>query len=64
MAGGPHTRLARLSNAQDSTLSNILLDNFISLYDWGFLDRGQFYNIDIPESGRPQLFRRSGVGRL
>jgi len=21
------------------------------LYDWGFLDRGQFYNIDIPESG-------------
>jgi len=51
MAGGPHTSLARLSNAQDSTLSNILLDNFISLYDWGFLDRGQFYNIDIPESG-------------
>ena len=51
MAGGPHTRLARLSNTQDSTLSNILLDNFIALYDWGFLDRGQFYNIDIPESG-------------
>jgi hypothetical protein len=51
MAGGPHTRLARLSNVQDSTLSNILLDNFVSLYDWGFLDRGQFYNIDIPESG-------------
>ena len=51
MAGGPHTRLARLSNAQDSTLSNILLDNFIALYDWGFLDRGQFYNIEIPESG-------------
>jgi len=51
MAGGPHTRLARLSNVQDSTLSNILLDNFIALYDWGFLDRGQFYNIEIPESG-------------
>ena len=51
MAGGPHTRLARLSNAQDSTLSNILLDNFIALYDWGFLDRGQFYNIEIPEAG-------------
>jgi len=51
MAGGPHTRLARLDNTQDSTLSNILLDNFVSLYDWGFLDRGQFYNIDIPESG-------------
>ncbi len=51
MAGGPHTKLARLSNAQDATLSNILLDNFIALYDWGFLDRGQFYNIDIPQSG-------------
>ena len=51
MAGGPHTKLARINNAQDATLSNILLDNFIALYDWGFLDRGQFYNIDIPQSG-------------
>jgi hypothetical protein len=51
MAGGPHTRLANLKNAQDATLSNILLDNFIALYDWGLLDRGQFYSINIPESG-------------
>lgn len=51
MAGGPHTRLANLNNAQDATLSNILLDNFIALYDWGLLDRGQFYNIEIPQSG-------------
>ena len=51
MAGGPHTRLANLNNAQDATLSNILLDNFIALYDWGLLDRGQFYSINIPESG-------------
>jgi len=51
MAGGPHTKLANITNAQDATLSNILLDNFVALYDWGFLDRGQFYNIDIPESG-------------
>ena len=51
MVGGPHTKLANLRNGQDSTLSNVLLDNFIALYDWGFLDRGQFYNIDIPESG-------------
>ena len=48
MAGGPHTKLANLENAQDATLSNILLDNFIALYDWGLLDRGQFYNINIP----------------
>ena len=51
MAGGPHTRLNNLNNAQDATLSNILLDNFVALYDWGLLDRGQFYNINIPQSG-------------
>jgi|TARA_R110000824_G_scaffold302489_1_gene490264 hypothetical protein len=51
MVGGPHTKLANLRNAQDSTLSNTLLDNFIAMYDWGLLDRGQFYNINIPESG-------------
>lgn len=51
MASGPHTRLANLNNAQDATLSNILLDNFVYFYDWGFLDRGSFYNIKIPQSG-------------
>ena len=51
MVGGPHTKLANLNNAQDATLSNVLLDNFVSFYDWGLLDRGQFYNINIPESG-------------
>ena len=51
MVVGPHTKLANLNNAQDATLSNVLLDNFVSLYDWGLLDRGQFYNINIPESG-------------
>ena len=46
-----HTRLANLSNVQDATLSNILLDNFVCFYDWGLLDRGAFYNIQIPQSG-------------
>jgi len=50
MAGGPHTQLANLRNVQDPTLSNVLLDNFIYFYDWGFLDRGSFYNITIPQS--------------
>ena len=27
------------------------MDNFLSFYDWGFLDAGQFYNIHIPQSG-------------
>lgn len=38
-------------NTQDATLSNILLENFLTFYDWGFLDKGAFYNISIPESG-------------
>lgn len=51
MTGGPHTKLNSLTNAQDATISNILLDNFINFYDWGFVDRGSFYNISIPQSG-------------
>lgn len=50
MAGGSHTQLANLRNAQDPTLSNVLLDNFVYFYDWGFLDKGSFYNISIPQS--------------
>ena len=38
-------------NTQDATHSNILLENFLTFYDWGFLDKGAFYNISIPESG-------------
>ena len=45
MVGGPHTQLANLTNAQDATLSNVLLDNLVNFYDWGFLDRGSFFNI-------------------
>jgi hypothetical protein len=48
---GSHTKLANLNNAQDSTLSNVLLDNFVYFYDWGFTDRGSYYNINIPQSG-------------
>lgn len=51
MVGGPHTKLANLTNAQDATLSNILLDNLVNFYDWGFLDRGSFFNIQVPQSG-------------
>ena len=51
MTGGPHTKLKSITNAQDATISNILLDNFINFYDWGFVDRGSFYNINIPQSG-------------
>ena len=51
MVGTPDTKLLYTSNAQDAKLSNILIDNFITFYDWGFLDAGQFYNISVPQSG-------------
>lgn len=43
--------LVSINNTQDSNLSNILLDNFIAFYDWGFVDKGGFNNVSIPTSG-------------
>lgn len=37
--------------ATDITLSELVLDNFVNFYDWGLLDKGGFYNINIPQSG-------------
>jgi hypothetical protein len=45
-----YTKLNGVNNTQDSTLTNVLLDNFVYFYDWGFLDRGSFYNIEIPQT--------------
>lgn len=43
--------LVGITNTQDAKLRNILLDNMISFYNWGFLDKGGFTNITIPSSG-------------
>ena len=43
--------LVGIRNTQDSMLSTLLLDNFITFYDWGFLDKGGFNNVSIPTSG-------------
>ena len=43
--------LRGVTNTQDAALSNILLDNFIQFYDWGFLDKGGYINITTPASG-------------
>lgn len=43
--------LVGVTNTQDSMLSTILLDNFITFYDWGFLDKGGFNSASIPNSG-------------
>ena len=53
MVGISNTKLKYPSGvkASDASLSEILLDNFVNFYDWGFLDAGQFYSIQIPQSG-------------
>ncbi len=43
--------LKRVENTQDATLSNLLLENFIMFFDWGFTDLGGFYSVEIPEVG-------------
>lgn len=45
------TGLVGINNTQESTLSTILLDNFITFYDWGLLDKGGFVSLNIPNSG-------------
>lgn len=45
------TDLAGFSNTQDLTLTNILLENFTMMYDWGFVNKGGFSNVAIPGSG-------------
>jgi hypothetical protein len=52
MPGGSNTKLnLNVDNATDATLSEMLLDNFVNFYDWGLLDKGGFYTIQIPQSG-------------
>lgn len=43
--------LVGVENIQDSTLSTILIDNFIKFYDWGFINAGGYFNIQSPASG-------------
>ena len=54
MPGGEDTKLF-LYNSEtkqtDAQLSEILLENFVNFYDWGLLDAGGFYTINLPQSG-------------
>jgi len=43
--------LVGIRNTQDLTLSNLLLDNFISFYDWGLMEKCGFNNAIMPASG-------------
>lgn len=43
--------LAGFSNTQNLTISNVLLENFVMRYDWGFVDKGGFFNNKLASSG-------------
>jgi len=43
--------LVGITNASDAKVTNTLLNNFISFYDWGFLEKGGYYNMISPASG-------------
>lgn len=46
-----YTQLRGIDNSQDVTISNILTENMISFYDWGYLDKGGYYNFNPRPSG-------------
>ena len=43
--------LNKITHVGDSTISLLLQDNLIELFDWGLIDAGGFTNISIPTSG-------------
>lgn len=43
--------LIGVDNVQDLTLSNVISDNLIKFFDYGFVDKGGFINVKIPSSG-------------
>ena len=52
MVGQNYTKLKlNTEKVTDSSVSESILDNFINFYDWGLLDAGGFYNINMPQSG-------------
>jgi len=44
--------LKKIGNVGDSTVSSIIQDNLIELFDWGLIDAGGFFNVEIPTSGQ------------
>lgn len=46
-----HTTLRGFSNIADPSISEILRTNLLVLFDWGFIDKGGFFNVTIPSSG-------------
>jgi hypothetical protein len=43
--------LKGFDNVGDNTLNTLLQDNLVEFFDWALLEKGNFFNIDIPTSG-------------
>ena len=46
-----HTSLIGFSDVGNSTISETIRSNLIVFFDWGLLDKGAFFNVNIPTSG-------------
>lgn len=46
-----YTTLKGFSDFGDKSVSEIISDNLITFFDWGFIDKGAFFNVTIPTSG-------------
>lgn len=47
----PETTLKGINNIGDMSTSEIISDNLITFLDWGFLDVGSFFNVNLASSG-------------
>ena len=46
-----HTRLNKISDLGRSTLTSLIQDNIVEFFDWGLIEAGGFFNVDVPTSG-------------
>lgn len=46
------TTFKGINSIGDTTLTDVLAPNLISLFDWGFVDIGSYFNVTIPTSGQ------------
>tara|TARA_R110002020_G_scaffold218313_4_gene426180 strand:+ start:1408 stop:2403 length:996 start_codon:yes stop_codon:yes gene_type:complete len=47
-----YTQLKGFDNVGDSSLSMSIQDGLIEFFDWGLLEKGNFFNVSIPASGQ------------
>ena len=47
-----YTELNGFYQIGDNTLTSMLQDNIIEFFDWGLLNKGSYFNINIPTSGQ------------